>query len=150
MPQSLACIRLHIVFSTKNRQPWITPDWAGRLYDYTGGIVRDTGCVLLAAGGMPDHVHLLVSLGRTISVAELLRETKGGTSEWVHKNIRGMTGCAWQAGYGVFSVSHSLVSKVKAYIANQAEHHKVQSFQDELRDFLRKHGEKFDERYLWD
>src|SRR5262249_55974553 len=124
--------------------------WSDRLYEYTGGIVRDTGCLLLAMGGMPDHVHLLVSLGRTVTVANLLRETKGGSSEWVHKNIPGMTEFAWQAGYGVFSVSYSQVQRVKTYIANQAQHHQKRTYQDELRELLRKHGEKWDEQYLWD
>jgi REP element-mobilizing transposase RayT len=106
VPQSIASIHLHLIFSTKNREPWVSPNWADRLYEYTGGIVRDLGCVLVAAGGVRDHVHYLVSLGRTIAVADLLREIKGGSSEWVHKQIDGMRGFAWQTGYGAFGVSY--------------------------------------------
>jgi REP element-mobilizing transposase RayT len=148
--QSIASIHLHLVFSTKNREPLIDPAWADRLYEYTGGIVHDLGCVLVAAGGIPDHVHYLVSLSRTIAVADLLREVKGGSSEWVHKEIGGMRGFAWQGGYGAFGVSYSQLGVVKRYIANQADHHRVRLFQEEYREFLRKHGEKYDERYVWD
>src|SRR5262245_6052911 len=100
MPQSLVSLHLHIVFSTKHREPLITPDLAPRLHGYIGGIARETGSVLVAAGGMPDHVHLLVSLGRQTSVADLVREVKANSSRWVHDTFPDRPWFAWQAGYG--------------------------------------------------
>ncbi len=150
VPQSLACIPLHLIFSTKHREPSIAPAWADRLYEYAGGVARDHGCRLLAAGGVPDHVHLLVSLGREMAVADLLRVVKAGTSRWVRETFHDAGGFAWQTGYGAFAVSFSQLGAVRQYIATQADRHRTVSFQDELRRFLRKHEVAFDERYVWD
>jgi REP element-mobilizing transposase RayT len=150
MPQSFASLHVHVVFSTKRREPLITPDLAPRLYDYFGGILRAHGWVLVAAGGMPDHVHLLVSLGREISVAEALRTIKANSSKWIHETFANQRGFAWQAGYGAFAVSNSNVPSVKRYIANQAEHHRVRTYQEEFLALLRRHNLAFDESHLWD
>jgi len=99
---------------------------------------------------MPDHIHLLVSLGRTISVADLVRDVKTVSSQWVHTEFPTLSRCAWQAGYGAFGVSLSGVPDVRKYIDNQAEHHRVVTFQDEYRAFLRRHEIEWDERYVWD
>jgi REP element-mobilizing transposase RayT len=128
----------------------IEPAWASRLYDYIGGIVSHRGGVLVAAGGMPDHVHLLVSLGREWSLADLLRDIKAGSSKWVHDTFTDQRSFAWQAGYGAFSVSPSNLDAVTQYIADQARHHQTRSFQDELRALLQRHGLTWDERYVWD
>jgi REP element-mobilizing transposase RayT len=104
---------------------------------------------LRAAGGMPDHVHLLVSLGRTLSIADLIRIVKSNSSGWIHDELQ-IRDFAWQVGYGAFAVSFSNLEQVKTYIANQEEHHRRMSFQDEFREFLRRHELKWDERYLWD
>lgn len=150
MPQSFAAMYVHVVFSTKNRAPLIKPDWSERLYEYIGGIVGNRGGKLLAAGGMPDHVHLLISLGRQWSIADLLRDVKAGSSKWVHDNFPQDHAFAWQTGYGAFSVSASNLDAVKNYIADQVRHHGSMSFQDEFRDLLRKHELVWDERYIWD
>jgi REP element-mobilizing transposase RayT len=150
MPQSLVSLHAHVVFSTKNREPFITPDLAPRLYPYLGGVVRNTGSVLVAVGGMPDHVHLLVSLGRQACVADLVRDVKANSSRWVHETFPDRSAFAWQNGYGAFGVSASILEQVRGYIANQADHHRTVSFQDEFRDFLRRHGIEWDERYVWD
>ncbi len=150
MPQSLVSLHLHVVFSTKHREPLITPDLAPRLYGYVGGIVCETGSVLIAAGGMPDHIHLLVSLGRQACVADLVRDVKANSSRWVHDTFPDRSRFAWQAGYGAFAVSISMVGRVRGYIANQEEHHRRRTFQDEFREFLKAHGIEWDERYVWD
>jgi putative transposase len=120
MPQSFTCLHYHLIFSTKNRLPAMTPDLQPRLYGYIGGLLRSEKSILLAAGGMPDHVHLLCA------------------------------SFAWQAGYGAFAVSYAHLDSVKRYIGHQAEHHRRTSFQEEFVAFLRKHHVAFDERYLWD
>lgn len=150
MPQSFGSLHFHIVFSTKNRQPLIDVELQPRLYEYIGGILRAEKSVLLAAGGMPDHVHLLVSLSRELSIAETLRLVKANSSKWIHETFPDRKLFAWQAGYGAFSVSYSNLPDVKSYLARQIEHHRVRTFQDEFRDFLRKHELEWDERYVWD
>ena len=150
MPQSLASIHVHVVFSTKNRESWLTAAFAQRTYDYIGGTLRGNKCALIDAGGMPDHVHLLVSMSREMSVAELVRLVKSNSSRWIHDTFPELTPFAWQAGYGAFAVSHRNISGVRAYIASQEEHHVKESFQDEFRDFLRRHELDWDERYVWD
>ena len=150
MPQSLACLYAHLVFSTKNREPFIAPDLAPRLYAYTGGILRETGSVLIEAGGMPDHIHLLVSLGRQAAVADTVRTVKSNSSRWVHETFPSRAAFAWQSGYGAFTVSHSSLEAVREYVRGQEGHHKVWTFQDEFREFLRRHAIEWDERYVWD
>ena len=150
MPQSLASVPLHIIFSTKNRQPFLNGEWTGKVNDYFGGIALERKCVLLAAGGMPDHVHLLVSLGREITIANLIRDLKSATSRMIHETIPGQSAFAWQSGYGVFGVSQSNLAAVLNYIRHQAEHHRSRTFQEEFREFLDRHQIAFDERYVWD
>lgn len=150
MPESFVCLNCHIVFSTKNRSPWIEASVAERLYQYLGGILRAEGSTLVAAGGMPDHVHLLVSLGKMRALADLLRVLKANSWKWIHETFAAMSQFGWQTGYGAFAVSHSNMAKVRQYIANQAEHHRVRSFQEEFVALLNRHGIAFDERYLWD
>jgi REP element-mobilizing transposase RayT len=150
VPQSFAAVYLHYVFSTKNREPLIRPTWAKRLYKYLAGTARENGCALLDANGTADHVHLLVSLGREITIAKLVGTLKASSSRWVHDTFPDARRFAWQAGYGVFSVSESRLTTVKNYLARQAEHHRVRTFQDELRELYRKHRIDWDERHVWD
>jgi putative transposase len=150
MPQSFAAVHLHIVFSTKHREPSLLPEITPRLHEYLGGLIRGVKAVPVAVGGMPDHVHLLVGLGREATIADLLRDVKAGSSRWVHDTCPNLGGFAWQAGYGAFAVSRDRVPRVHRYIANQADHHKTETFQDEYRRFLRLHGIEWDERYVWD
>jgi REP element-mobilizing transposase RayT len=150
VPQSFVCLDCHVVFSTKNRQPWIESPLADRLYAYLGGVFRAEGAKLVMVGGMPDHVHLLVSLGKNRGVADLLRVTEANSSKWIHETFPHMAHFARQTGYGAFAVSHSNVEVVRAYIAGQLEHHRTRSFQEEFVALLKRHGIAFDERYLWD
>jgi REP element-mobilizing transposase RayT len=150
MPQSLASIHLHVVFSTKHRESWLTAPFAQRTYDYIGGTLRGNGCALIAAGGIPDHVHLLVSMSRELNVAELVKLVKSNSSRWIHDTFPELHAFAWQAGYGAFAVSYANIPNVRAYLANQEKHHAKESFQDEFRDFLRRHEMTWDEKYVWD
>ena len=150
MPQTFTSLHYHIVFSTKHRDPSITPELQPRLYEYLGGIVRSQGGQLVAAGGIPDHVHLLMRLNQQHAVADVMRVLKANSSGWVHETFPQLRNFAWQTGYGAFTVGLSTMARVKRYIANQEEHHKQESFQDEFRSFLTKHGFEYDERYLWD
>lgn len=98
---------------------------------------------------MPDHIHLLASIGKSTTVTDALRDIKSNSSRWVHEEFPNQAGFAWQAGYGAFTVSYSRVDAVREYIANQAEHHRATTFQDEFLALLRRHRIEFDERYIW-
>ncbi|MBI3830967.1 MAG: IS200/IS605 family transposase [Planctomycetes bacterium] len=150
MPQSLASIYLHIIFGTKNRQPHIDPAIEPRLHAYLGGIFRDHGSPALSVGGMADHVHVLCSLCKTIAVADLVEEVKKSSSKWIKTQGPEFRFFHWQKGYAAFSIGKSGERGVRAYIARQKEHHRKKTFQDELREFLRKYEVEFDERYVWD
>jgi REP element-mobilizing transposase RayT len=150
MPQSFTCLHYHLVFSTKHREPTITPDIRPRLWEYLGGAVRSEGGVALLVGGTADHIHMLVTLRQQPALADLMRQIKTNSSAWVHETFPAAGGFWWQAGYGAFTVSHSAVGRVKEYIANQEGHHKRRTFQDEFRGLLARHGIEFDEKYLWD
>ncbi len=150
MPQSFGALNVHIIFSTKNRLPLIIPEIKPRLYEYVGGILSHHKSVLLCAGGIVDHVHLLVSLSREASIADTVRDVKSLSSGWIHERFERSSDFAWQAGYAVFSVSHSNVGSVREYLARQEEHHRGKTFQEEYLDFLKRHDMEYDERYIWD
>ena len=150
MPQSLAQLLAHLVFSTKNREAIITDDIRDELHGYIGGIVANHKGTLLKAGSVADHVHLLIALPRTCAPADLVQEIKTGSSKWLKTKSNRYSQFHWQGGYGIFSISPSHRAAVEKYIANQAEHHRVLTFQDEYRQLLRKYGIEFDERYVWD
>jgi REP element-mobilizing transposase RayT len=150
MPQSFAQIYLHLVFSTKNRQSFFQDTvFAKELYAYLSGICKKQDCFAKIIGGYVDHIHLLCSLSRQKTVADLVRELKTSSTVWIKTQKPEWEHFHWQDGYGVFSVSHSQLEKVKEYIANQNEHHRTTTFQDELRQLLQKHGVEFDEKYIW-
>ena len=136
----------HIIFSTKDRVAFLTPDLESRLYPFIGGIARDLRCALLAIDGMPDHVHLLVHYRPDLSHSDLLRQIKSRSSKWIHETFPELRRFAWQEGYGGFTVSRSGVPAVEDYIARQKEHHKSQDFQTEFLELLRLHGIEFDQR----
>jgi putative transposase len=150
MPQSLDCVLLHIIFSTKERYPYIDKTIAPDLYKYMATTIRNLGCECPLIGGVADHVHLAVRLSRTIAIATLLDDVKASTSKWMKSQSPTLTAFAWQRGYGVFSVGPTDQDKLLAYINNQEEHHKAQSFQDEYRAFLKKYRVAYDEKYVWD
>ena len=149
MPQSFACMNCHIVFSTKNREPLVTKNIASRLYEYIGGICRNNGDLLVAADGMPCHVHLIVSLGKQTPATEAVRTIKSNSSRWVHETFANLRGFAWQNGYGAFGISYSNVDDVKQYIDNQSEHHRGRTFKEEFIALLKRHKLPYDERYIW-
>jgi len=150
MPQSLAQIYLHIVFSTKNRHPFISANVESELYAYIGGTIKNTNAFPIMISGMEDHIHILTTFPRTISVADFIKRIKTSSSLWIKVKGEEFQYFAWQEGYGVFSVSPTKKQSVINYIANQKIHHKKQSYQEELIRFLNKYEMKYDERYLWD
>jgi REP element-mobilizing transposase RayT len=150
MAQSLSNVLLHIVFSTKNRQPWIDTGIEEELAKYIGGICRDLGCPSHKIGAADDHIHIACSLSRTITVSKLVEEIKTGSSKWIKTKGNRFRDFAWQNGYGVFSIGQSQLDDLRRYISNQREHHRRTSFQDELRQLLAKYEVEFDERYIWD
>jgi len=149
MSQTFANLLTHIVFSTKDRAPSIRQDFRPDLHAYLGGIVRNLDGQALLINGTGDHVHALVWLPPTAAIAEAVRTLKANSCRGVHENHDPRNGFAWQAGYGVFSVSQSNASSVVRYIRDQEKHHRSRSFQEELLAFLKKNTIAYDERYIW-
>jgi REP element-mobilizing transposase RayT len=150
MSQTLSGIFVHVIFSTKGREPLIVDEVAPRLHAYMGGIVRQEKAVALAVGGRDDHVHLLLSLSPKHAVSDMVRIIKANSSRWLHELSAAHAKFAWQAGYGAFSVSLSNIKAVKRYIGSQREHHQRMSFKEEFVMFLKKHEVEYDERYVFD
>ncbi len=148
MPQSFTNLLVHLVFATKGRQPFITPELQPRLYDYLGGFVRGEKGVLYEIGGIADHVHLLARLHPGTDIIAYMRNMKSHSSGWVHQTFPSMHHFAWQGGYAAFSVSQSQVNKLTSYIQRQAEHHRTVDFRDEFIALLKAHEIEFDEKYL--
>jgi len=148
MAHSYVMLVLHIVFSTKGRVPFIGTSHRDRLYEYMGDIIRRERGLLLAAGGMPDHVHLLARFRASVSLSEMLKKIKGRSSHWMN----GMPDLGyrfdWQEGYAAFSVSESQIVAVRKYILTQEQHHARRTFHQELVALLRKHRLEFDEKDL--
>lgn len=150
MGQSLVQIYVHLVFSTKSREPFLhNSEQRDRLHAYLAGVCKNQRSPALIIGGVEDHVHLLCRLGKTIDVAKLIRELKKDSSEWMKAELS-MPNFYWQTGYGAFSISPNHVEALKHYIANQEEHHRKETFQEELRRLCKKYGLEIDERYVWD
>jgi len=150
MPHSYTAQLLHCVFSTKERRPIITQALQERLIPYIGGIARENGIILIAAGGIEDHIHLLILLPKTLSISKAMQLIKGGSSKWIHDTFPEHSTFEWQEGYGAFSVSTSNKSRVIDYIKNQREHHKKTDFRSEFNSFLKAHEIEYDERYVFD
>ena len=148
MAQSLSHVLVHIIFSTKHRESMIREALRPRLFSYIAGTLRGINCPPLQVGGIGDHIHACLQLCRTKAIANVLEEMKTASSKWM--KAEGVADFAWQAGYGVFSVSGSKAEEVVTYIKQQEDHHRRLSFQDEYRQFLMRHGIQFDERYVWD
>jgi len=151
MPQSLARVLVHIVFSTKNRQPFLADrEIRHEMHAYLGGTCNELQCSVLTVGGAADHVHVLCALSRKLTIAKVVGDIKRGSSKWIKTEGRMLTKFAWQNGYGVFSVGQSEVERVRQYIEGQEDHHRKKTFQDEYRSFLKEFGVEYDERYVWD
>jgi putative transposase len=150
MSQSLVKNLLHLVYSTKNRQPLIAKEHKDALFAYQAGIFKEWQSPALIIGGVEDHVHALFSLSKNHALKDIVEQVKKGSSKWMKAEGRGIADFYWQSGYAAFSVSQSNVPVLKHYIANQEEHHRAMSFQDEVRALFAKHEVEFDERYVWD
>jgi len=150
MGQSLVQNYLHIVFSTKHRQPLIQHPVESELHAYLGGICNELECQSIIVGGYVDHIHILCKLSKKTALMKLVEEVKSHSSKWIKTKGEDYKNFYWQNGYGAFSVNPSQVDKVIAYIANQHEHHSKKTFQDEYRAFLKKYHVEYDERYVWD
>ena len=150
MPHTYANLLVHVIFGTKDRRPTITAELRPRLLAYMGGVVRAVGGTPAIVNGTDDHVHILLGLPVTKAVADVLRVVKANSSRWAHETFPARRDFAWQSGYGAFSVSQSNAAAVHAYIAEQEEHHRRMSFQEEYVAFLKRHGIAYDERYVWE
>jgi putative transposase len=151
MAQSLSQIYLHIVFSTKNRVPFLRDrTLRDRIHAYLAGTCRNLHSPSLVVGGVEDHVHLLLRLAKDLTVSILVRELKRESSKWIKGLAPDLSTFYWQQGYGAFSISPSHVEPLKKYIAAQEDHHRRETFQDEVRRLLKKYGVEYDERYVWD
>lgn len=149
MPHSYSSSLFHVVFSTHQRQNTIHRQFRERLWAFLGGIARKNGMKALAVGGTSDHLHVLLSLPATVSLAKSLQLIKGGSSKWVHDTFPQRRNFAWQEGYGAFSISISHMKETIAYIRDQERHHRRRTFQEEFLAFLKKHGLDYDPRHVW-
>lgn len=151
MPQSLSEIYLHIIYSTKDRQPVIHDrEIRDRLHAYLAGACNNLNCPSFRIGGVEDHVHIGCRLGKSIAVMELIKELKRESSQWMKLQSPDLADFFWQRGYAAFSVSPNRVPALTHYIVNQEEHHRTESYQDEVRRLCREYGAPLDERYMWD
>jgi len=150
MSQSLSSVLIHLVFSTKNREPFITTEVETELHPYIAKIFRELKSPSLAIDGTNDHVDVLFSLARVITIADLVEEVKTSSSKWIKTKSREFRNFHWQRGYGAFSIGQSNVVSMKRYVQNQKEHHRRVTFQDEYRKFLSAYGIDYDERFVWD
>ncbi len=151
MPQSLVQFYAHLVFSTKRRKLYLQDEaLRGKLHAYLAGACKNLKSPSLVVGGGEDHVHILCRLSKTLSVSELIREVKRESSKWVKSDSPSLGTYQWQNGYGAFSISPAHAADLKRYIANQMEHHRTETFQDEFRRLCHKYGLEIDERYVWD
>jgi len=140
---------VHCVFSTKDRRKLLTPSLRERLFPYLGGVAREAGMKALAVGGVDDHIHILLSVPAVLPLAKALQHLKGVSSKWIHETFPEMRGFAWQAGYGAFSIGVSQTADTIKYIANQEEHHRRRTFDEEFVLFLKKHGIAYDPKFVF-
>jgi putative transposase len=136
---------VHCVWTTKNRKPYLDAGLRERLWPYLGGIAKQNKIKAMAIGGISDHVHMLIALPASPSLAKALQLLKGNSSKWIHETFPQLRGFEWQEGYGAFSISISGIDETTAYIRNQTEHHRIRSFREEFATILRRHGFEHDE-----
>ncbi|HMP84356.1 MAG TPA: transposase [Verrucomicrobiota bacterium] len=148
MPQSLANILIHAIWSVKERRPLIADNVRAGLHGYMAGILKNIESPALVINSVADHVHVLCQLSKNLAACKLIEEVKKSSSKWMKE--QGVLEFAWQNGYGLFSVSQSNVPAVRRYIEGQPEHHKKRDFKSEFRAFCKRHGVTIDERYVWD
>ena len=149
MSQSLSCVLIHVIFSTKDRVPLLDSSIRPALNGYLATVARNLGCECFRVGGVADHVHLAIRITRTITTAQLVEELKTSSSKWLKTQSTALSGFAWQGGYGAFSIGPASLEALKRYIDTQEEHHRTRTFQQEYRKFLDRYGVDYDERYVW-
>jgi putative transposase len=149
MANTYTSLYYHLIFSTKNHVKCISQEIEQRIWAYLGGVARTHKMIALQIGGVDDHIHILVSAPATLSLSQIAQCLKGDSSKWIHQEFPALSGFAWQAGYGGFTVSKSNLPEVVRYIQNQREHHRQKTFQEEYLEFLKKHGIEYDERFVW-
>ncbi len=149
MANTYSSLHYHLIFSTKNRMPYLKIEIEQRIWAYMGGVARHHKMTALQIGGYDDHIHALVMAPPTISLSQIAQYLKGNSSQWIHETFPELSDFAWQEGYSAFTVSQSNLPAVVQYIQNQRKHHQRKSFEEEYRDFLHKHDVEYDERYLW-
>lgn len=150
MPQSLCKNFVHLIFSTKNREPFLKEEVRSEMYSYLGGILRSWDSPSISIGGIDNHIHILFLLSKNHALKKIVEEVKASSSKWIKTKGTTFSNFYWQNGYGAFSVSQSNVESVRIYIAKQEEHHRRVSFQEEFREFLKRYEVEYDERYVWD
>ncbi|MEM9479692.1 MAG: IS200/IS605 family transposase [Verrucomicrobiota bacterium] len=150
MPQSLTQMYVHLVFSTRDREPWLTSAVRPKVHAYLATILRNMGSPYVVAGGVADHVHLLFELPKEKAPTEVVAVVKRESSKFMKTLGPAFAKFCWQRGYGMFSVSPTRREKVEEYVRNQEEHHRTRTFQEEFRKFLDQYGIEYDERYVWD
>jgi putative transposase len=150
MPHTYTNVLVHIIFGTKDRRPCIDANLRARLFAYMGGALPEIGAAPLIVNGTDDHTHQLVGVPAARSVSDVVRIMKANSSKWVHEEFPDQFAFAWQSGYAAFSVSQSNLEAVRQYIADQEEHHRTMSFQEEYVAFLKRHGIAYDQRYVWE
>ena len=149
MAHSYTCLLYHLVFSTKDREPWLESELRPRLWEYLSGAIRSEGGFCILANGVVDHVHLLARLRQDKAVSDVLRSVKANSSGWIHDGFPRLRSFHWQDGYGAFTVSKSQMETVRRYIAGQEAHHRKLTFQEEFLALLKAHEIEYDERYIW-
>ena len=150
MPQSLSHVVIHVIFSTRERTPFVQPETRSKLHAYLAAVARNMGCECYRVGGVADHVHLAMRLPRTLTIADLIENLKTSSSKWLKPQSPGLASFSWQRGYACFSVGPRDLDSLCAYIDKQEEHHQTRTFQEELRTFLKKYGVEYNEGYVWD
>jgi putative transposase len=150
MSQSLCRNFIHLIFSTKERRPLLTDDIRDEMHGYLRGVLRNWDSPSIIIGGVEDHVHILFLVSKNHALAEIVEEVKSGSSKWIKTKSTKLINFYWQNGYGEFSVSQSNVKSVRQYIQKQKEHHDNVSYQDEFRNFVKRHDVNYEERYVWD
>jgi putative transposase len=149
MANTYVALHYHIVFSTKNRERWITTDIEDRVWSYVAGAATKHALSVLKIGGLDDHLHVVVGIPPATTVSKAVQMLKGASSRWIRMTFPDLEAFGWQEGYGAFTVSKSALPKTMSYVARQRERHLRQTFQDEFRGLLDRHEVEYDERYLW-
>lgn len=147
MANSFLSLHVHVVFSTKNRERWIHENIENELWSYMAGIIRTHGGKALQIGGMEDHIHILMMIPATIALSDFIKRIKGESSKWLSQSYTEMRGFHWQDGYGAFSIGQSQIPQTITYIQNQKEHHRQNTFEQEYKSFLEKHGISYNEKF---